>query len=106
MKKLLLCATLLCSFTSFAASVKITSFNYVRTSNDAYRAPLAELCGRVEGATSEMTFVKVSVDPRSNRPGSYNTVAGSDGKFCLAVITYTGLAEASALGSTAVSVIE
>lgn len=98
MKKIFGLVCLMASLSSFAATVKITSFNYVRTNADAYQAPLAELCGVVEGAAS-MTFVKVVVDYKSSKPGNYNTVVDSDGKFCLAVVTYRGTAEATVMGS-------
>jgi hypothetical protein len=78
-----------------AASVKVTSFNYIRTSNSF--TTLAELCGHVDGATSAPSFVKVHVDPRTNNPGTYNTMAGKDGKFCVVVNTFRGTAEVSLL---------
>lgn len=77
----------------FAASVKVTSFNWIRSGE-----PHAELCGLVEGATQAPSFIRVVVDHRSARPAVYNTLAGSDGKFCLAVITYRGTAETSLFG--------
>ncbi len=61
--------------------------------------PLAELCGMVEGATASPSFVRVLVDPKSKNPASYNTLAGIDGKFCLAVITYRGTADVSVIGA-------
>ena len=85
------------AFSSFAASVKITSFNYIRVDSDLNH-PLAELCGKVEGATTSPTFIKVLIDPKSKEPASYNTFAGEDGKFCLSVITYRGNAEVSLVG--------
>ena len=100
MKKIFGLICLLASVSSFAASVNITSFNYVRTTSDAYHAPLAELCGTVEGATG-MTFVKVVVDHKSSKPANYNTVVDADGKFCIAVITYRGTAEANVMGAKA-----
>lgn len=100
MKTFLVAALLVSSVSAFATSIKITSFNFVRTSND-YLSPLAELCGKVEGATSVPTFVRVQVDPTSKGAASYNTLAGEDGKFCLAVITYRGRAEASVIGTNA-----
>ena len=100
MKTFLAVALMMSSVSAFAASIKITSFNFVRTSTD-YRSPLAELCGKVEGATSAPTFIRVQVDPTSKGHASYNTLADEDGKFCLAVITYRGTAEASIMGSNA-----
>ena len=100
MKKLFGLICLFATVSSFAATVKITSFNYVRTTAEAFHAPLAELCGTVEGATG-MTFVKVVVDHKSSKPANYNTVVDADGKFCLAVITYRGTAEANVMGAKA-----
>lgn len=77
-----------------AATVKVTSFVYVR--NDQY---LAELCGVVSDAKSSPAFVKLHVDYKGSRPAVYNTLAGADGKFCQALITYRGEAEASVIGS-------
>ena len=105
MKTLIATVLSFVSISAFAASVKITSFNYVRTSGDTFRSPLAELCGTVEGATSEITLVKVTVDPK-NKPAIYNTVVGPEGKFCLAVITYRGDAEAEVNGVTTEAVIK
>lgn len=93
MRKLAFLFFFLASFNSLAASVKITSFVYVR--NDRY---LAELCGVVEGESSP-SFVKLNVDYKGSRPAVYNAVAGADGKFCQALITYRGEAEATVFGS-------
>ncbi len=93
MKNFIVLASLVLSTSAFAASIKITSFTMVRSGE-----PTAELCGVVSEATEVPTFVRVVVDHRSNRPGVYNAVAGADGKFCLAVITYRGTAEASVFG--------
>lgn len=97
MKTFLAMALLVSSVSAFSASVKVTSFNYIRTSTDM-NSPLAELCGLVEGAVSAPSFVRVLVDPKSKNPASYNTIAGVDGKFCLAVITYRGTADVSVIG--------
>ena len=100
MKKFIALALLVFSFASMAASVKVTSFNYVRNQNDQYH-PLAELCGVVEGAASSPSFVQVLIDPKSKEPASYNTIAGKNGKFCLAVITFRGNAEVSLINENA-----
>lgn len=105
MKKIFGLVALVASVSVSAASVKITSFNYIRTTTEAYHAPLAELCGTVEGATG-MTFVKVVVDHTSNKPANYNTVVDADGKFCMAVITYRGTAEAHVMGAKASAEVE
>lgn len=104
MKKIFSLVCALVSVSSFAATVNITSFNYIRTTDNAYHAPLAELCGTVEGATG-MTFVKVVVDHKSSKPANYNTVVDTDGKFCMAVITYRGTAEANVMGAKASATI-
>ncbi len=104
MKVILAVAALALSASAFSASVKITSFNYIRTSQDL-TSPLAELCGSVEGVTGT-AFVKVIVDQKSNKPANYNTVVDADGKFCVAVITYRGTAEAVVMGAKAQSFIK
>lgn len=98
MKKIIATALMLASVSSFAATIKVTSFNFIRTSGDGFYSPLAELCGKVEGATSNPTFVNVLVDPSTNKPASYNTLTDANGKFCVAVITFKGRAEASIIG--------
>lgn len=103
MKMILALALFVSSISAFSATVKVTSFNFVRTSNDNFFSPLAELCGTVEGATAAPSFVKVLVDPKSKNPGSYNTVAGADGKFCIAVITFRGTADVTVMGENAVT---
>ena len=101
MKTLLAMALLVSSVSAFSASVKVTSFNYVRIGSDSYPNPMAELCGLVTGATKAPSFINVQVDPKSNNPASYNTLAGADGKFCIALITYRGTAEVSLIGENA-----
>lgn len=98
MKTFIALVLLATSAAALSASVKVTSFNYVRTSTEL-SSPLAELCGMVEGAVSAPSFVRVLVDPKSNNPASYNTLAGADGKFCIAVITFRGTADVSLIGA-------
>lgn len=100
MKKVIASVLLFASVSSLAATVRITSFNYVRTSSDSFHSPLAELCGVVEGQTTVPTFVSIKVDPGTNKPASYNTLGDANGKFCMAVITYRGTAEVSVTGET------
>jgi len=71
--------------------VDITSF--IMTGSNTR---LAEICGKVTGSDAEFTVVRILVDPKSNAPGSYNTLAAKDGAFCSVVVTYTGTASASA----------
>lgn len=102
MKSFLALALLVSSVSAFSASVKVTSFNFIRTSNDVM-SPLAELCGVVEGAiVTAPSYVSAKIDPKSNKPASYNTITGPDGKFCMAVITYRGTAEVSLMGQKSV----
>jgi hypothetical protein len=103
MKKILGLVCLFASVSAMAATVKITSFNFVRTSQDMM-SPLAELCGTVEGATSSPTFVQVIVDHKSSKPAHYNAIAGANGRFCTAVITYRGTAEAVLMSGEKTSV--
>lgn len=93
MKILLTSAILVSSLSGFAATVKITSFYYINNTR-----PHAELCGKVEDS-SFPALVKVVVDPHTNRPGTYNTMVGSNGKFCVMVATWSGKAEALLDGS-------
>lgn len=98
MKKIFGVLLTLSAFSAMATSVKVTSFNYIRVNNDINH-PLAELCGKVEGATAHPTFIRVLIDPKSKEPATYNTLAGEDGKFCLSVITYRGNAEVGIIGA-------
>jgi hypothetical protein len=70
--------------------VEITSFIAAGS-----RTRAAELCGKVTGSTAEWLAVRVVVDPKTDRPGVYNTLVGKDGKFCTTVVSYSGQAEAS-----------
>lgn len=93
MRKLLTIGAL--SLISFAAiaetSVSITSYVYVNTERK-----VAEICGLVKDSTTPATNVQIIVDYNSKRPGTYNTIAGPDGKFCTVVVSYYGTAKASA----------
>jgi hypothetical protein len=93
--KAFIVSALLVSTSAMAATVKVTSFNYIRSGD-----PYAELCGLVQDAVDPVTHVRVVIDHRSNKPAVYNAVAGADGKFCLSVVTYRGTAEASIFGET------
>ena len=89
-----LLAVLFLTFSFSALSdVKVTSFYWVNGNNH-----LAEICGVVQNSTAP-SFVKIMVDYRGNRPAVYNVVAGADGKFCQAVISYRGEAEASVMNT-------
>jgi hypothetical protein len=70
--------------------VDITSFRYAGS-----RTAAAELCGKV---TSDVfpVVVKVTVDPKTEKPGIYNTIVGPEATFCVAIITYREEADASA----------
>lgn len=72
------------------AKVEITSFIAAGT-----RTRAAELCGKVTGSDAPWLTVRVVVDPKTDKPGVYNTLVGKDGKFCATVVSYSGLAEAS-----------
>jgi len=52
----------------------------------------AEICGTVTGVAAPFAVVQVSVDPTAKVPGIYNTMVGMDGNFCLAVVTFRGMA--------------
>jgi hypothetical protein len=60
------------------------------------RTRAAEICGRVAGgAKTAPTFIRITVDEKSAKPGVYNVVAGPDGAFCVAVVSYYGSAVAA-----------
>lgn len=99
MKKLILAASLISSMSAYPATVKIISFTSIQIEN-ILDHPLAELCGKVEGAKKTPSFVKVVVDAGSRRPATYNTVADEVGNFCLTLTTYRGRAEASVIGES------
>jgi hypothetical protein len=100
MKLLVMIMMILSSQMVLSATVKVTSFNYVRLqANDPF-SPLAELCGQVESMSATPTFIKILVDPKANKPASYNTFADEKGKFCMAVVTYRGSAEVSIIGDS------
>jgi hypothetical protein len=88
---------LLASMSALSGEVKITSFTLVRI-GDSMNHPVAELCGKVEGSSKPLEFLKVTVDAGSRRPGHYNTIADDKGNFCLTVITYRGNAEVRIIG--------
>lgn len=92
MKKLsmfLFAAMMSSSVMAEVSNVRITSYVYVNQERK-----VAELCGVVDNMTRTPTFVQVTVDHNSNRPASYNTVVGPNGKFCMVVVTYFGTAVA------------
>ena len=71
--------------------LNITSFNMIESSTR-----LAEICGKVTGSDAEFTVVRILVDPKTNAPGAYSTLAAKDGAFCSVVVTYTRTASVSA----------
>jgi hypothetical protein len=73
-------------------SVKITSFYFLNSGTE--RTPAAELCGVLTAPTGKPEMIKVTVDPKSKTPATYNSWTGKDGKFCLVLATYAGTAEA------------
>ena len=87
---------LLLSFSLFAndPKVEVTSFRYVAQNN-----PVAELCGKISNVTIFPAYVKIIVDGNKN-PGIYNVVVDKDAKFCIAVVTYYGIADVSLWGSS------
>ncbi len=79
-----------------AATVKVTSFTYPRQ-GQLY----AELCGQVQGAMTTPAYIKVAVDQTTSKSATYNTIAGTDGLFCISVVTYQGTAEVTVFGEPA-----
>ncbi len=94
MKKIL--ATGICVFMSSGfvyaneMSVEITSF--VRA---GLRTRTAELCGKVKNMDQPWVIARVKVDANDKNPGFYNTLVGSEGKFCISVVSNGGDAEVS-----------
>lgn len=80
------------------SKVEITSFVFAGS-----RTRAAEICGKVTGGNPAISVVRVTVDPKSEKPGAYNVLAGRDGLFCAVVATYTGTAEASMADQEAAS---
>lgn len=72
------------------SKVEITSFIMAGS-----RTRAAEICGKAAGVNAPFPVVRVIVDPKSDKPGVYNVLAGKDGLFCATVVTFTGTAEAS-----------
>lgn len=92
MKTILIFLVTLASVNAFAEEPKVEITSFVLTGS---RTRTAELCGKVTGSTREWLAVRVAVDPKTERPGIYNTLVGKDGKFCTTVVTYAGEADAS-----------
>ena len=93
MKTLIFVLTFFAAVSATAsASITVKSFQYIDG-----KKPHAELCGFVNAVTTTPTLIRMVVDPRG-KPGVYNTVAGTDGNFCLTLISYTGEAELSVFG--------
>jgi hypothetical protein len=89
--------TLLSAASGFAATpptLTLTSFRYAGGNTRA-----AELCGVVTGGR-EHEHVRVTVDPDTDGPGYYNLFTEQDGRFCVAVVTWTGRAQASVWTTT------
>lgn len=75
-----------CSMT-FAADVKISSFQYLGQSK------LAELCGSIEGISKSGEFVEIVSDPKLKVPGIYVVPVSKSGKFCHVIRSISGLAD-------------
>lgn len=78
-----------------STSIQIDSFVFVDRA-----AYLAELCGTVVGDHQRLVPVKITVDPNTNRPGSYVAHSDSSGKFCQVLVTYSGRAAVGFLSSS------
>ena len=78
--------------TTYADETKVEITSFVMAGS---RTRAAEVCGKISGMKGSWLAVRITVDPKGDRPGVYNTLAGNDGRFCTTVVTYTGLAEAS-----------
>lgn len=86
MKKIMTVALVFGSLSALAAEIKVTSFNYV-----GQQSRVAELCGVVSGHEGH-AHIRIAVDDQTSKPGIYNTIAGTDGKFCAIVMSYSGRA--------------
>lgn len=79
-----------------APKVEVTSFVYPEA-----QSRFAELCGKVTDAVTSPVFLRVVVDYKGKRPGVYNVLVGTDGKFCTTVVSYSGLASVDFWGTSA-----
>ena len=75
------------SWASVEPKVEITSFGPVdaRVTNR-----LAEVCGKVTGATGDFIPLRVTPDYDSSNPANYMTFASHDGTFCQVIMTLYG----------------
>jgi hypothetical protein len=101
MKTLILALGFFTAASAYSATVKVTSFNFVRIGS-TLNHPIAELCGKVEGSSKFPNFIRVLVDAGSRRPATYNTLSDDKGNFCLTVTTYNGNADVSIIGENQV----
>ncbi len=92
MKTILILIGLIISFSAHAEEPKVEITSFVIA---GYRTHAAELCGKVTGSMAPFVIAKITVDPNSDKPGIYNVLVGSEGRFCAAVVTYDGNAYAS-----------
>lgn len=95
MKKMMMLGLVVFSTYASAASVRITSFLRVGSTDN-----MAELCGKLIETRPTPTFIKVVSDYNSSRPAIYNTVADESGKFCILIMTIRGSATAGIFGET------
>ena len=79
------------AFSAVVPTVVVTSFLMAGPQTNA-----AAICGQVYGALpSALTVVQINVDPNTVRPSTYQVLAGPDGRFCSAIVTWYGAATAS-----------
>ena len=73
-----------------SSGVEIISFRRA----GGVRSFACEICGKVTGSEVAGQWIKIIVDPNSSRSRTYRAYGGSDGNFCLVVVTFSGTAEA------------
>ena len=93
--RILVLAVLSVSFVSSVSladdmSVEVTSFVAA-----GLRTRGAELCGKVKNMSEPWVVAKVKVDANHKDPAYYTALVGSEGKFCVSVISNGGKAEVS-----------
>ena len=78
--------------------VEITSFSAIEPSVSQH---IAEVCGKVTGATSDRVILQVTADYSTSNPGRYNTFALKDGSFCQVINTIVGRVKVEIVGTKA-----
>lgn len=82
----------LASASASGSEVKVTSFRFLE--HGQHFSPTAEICGELVIPSAKPEMIKITSDPDSKGPATYNVWSGKDGKFCSVIATFTGKANA------------